>query len=110
MKLFNYRDRQGYVAYAASGGQSLSLWPGSIADAIPTAPKCFKGLEEFGKIHDQDAARLTATAKRLGIRVVYIDRRGTPEQHIDLCRGPLEKAKAEAAQAARKSGDSEGRG
>jgi hypothetical protein len=93
VKLFDYKDRAGYVAHAAAGGQTLTIWPGAIADASSRAPRCFKGLKEFGKIHDQDEVRLALTARKLGIRSVFLDRRGQPDQHIDLCRGPLEKAK-----------------
>ena len=37
-----------------------------------------------------------ATVRRLGVRVVAVDRAGQPEQHVDLVGRPLQRAKAEA--------------
>ena len=59
-------------------------------------PACFRRAKEFAHLFDQDAERLVATARRLGVRRVVVSRRGQPQQHVDLCGGPLRKAVAES--------------
>jgi hypothetical protein len=67
------------------------------------SPLCFRVAvsrgEDIGHLFDKDESRLVATAKRLGVRVIAIDRRGQPGQHIDLCGGPMRKALAECESA-----------
>lgn len=41
---------------------------------------------------DANESRLIKTAKRCGVRVIKVSRRGKRGQHIDLCGKPLEKA------------------
>lgn len=97
MKKFSFRDIEAAVSHAADGHQALHLH-GVIVD-WESAPECFRvavsNNNVIGHLFDQDAARLISTAKRLGVRVVYVDSAGTPFQHIDLCRKPLERAVAE---------------
>lgn len=93
---------KGYLSPAmrehiAGGGQALELWDKSYT-MTPTAPRCFRG-RDFAKLYDRDELRLTATARRLGVRVIKVDRPGQPLQHIDLVGGPMRKAIAEAAHA-----------
>jgi hypothetical protein len=85
------------LAHAASGGQSLEVWDKSYTYG-PRAPRCFRG-KDFCKLYDQDAERLAATARRLGVNVVKIDRPGQPSQHLDLVGGPMRRALAEAVEA-----------
>lgn len=84
------------IQYASEGGQSLHLH--KIIPDRRTAPACFVQAVDRGEniahLFDLDKARLVATAKKLAVRVVYIDREGTNRQHIDLCAGPLRKAVA----------------
>jgi len=92
MKLFPRRDLRAALAHAAAGGQALLIhsWNG------PSRYACFNGASEIGKLFDQDRERLVATAQRLGVRRVAVDREGRPGQHVDLVAGPLERAKKEA--------------
>jgi hypothetical protein len=94
VKLFAGQNNPEAIGHAAAGGQSLEQWPAWVTRLIPTAPRCFRG-RPFAKLYDQDADRLRATARRLGVRVVKIDRPGRPEQHVDLVGGPMRKALAE---------------
>jgi hypothetical protein len=94
MKKFLSLEIHEALEYAANGGQALHLHR-IIVDAN-RAPRCFvraveKG-EDIAHLFDQDLMRLTGTARSLGVRVIYVDREGTPRQHIDLCGGPLKKA------------------
>jgi len=83
-------------AHAAAGGQALHMMTGQWARGWG-GPRCFRQASEFAHLFDQDAARLEATARRLGVNRICISRPGTPSQHIDLCGAPLRQAKAEAA-------------
>ncbi|NDY56676.1 hypothetical protein G3N56_07955 [Desulfovibrio sulfodismutans] len=92
MKLFPHRELRSALAHAAAGGQALLVhaWGG------PSRYACFDGAAEIGKLFDQNRARLAATAQRLGVRRIKVDRPGQPGQHVDLVGGPLAKAKQEA--------------
>lgn len=92
LKTFEYRDFENIVKHTEAGGLAFSVWPGSYADH-DKAPRCFRGLAEYGKVYGKDAFDLEALAKKLGVKVVVIDRRGQVNQHIDICRGPFERAK-----------------
>ena len=59
-------------------------------------PACFARSETFAHLLDYDHDRLVATARRLGVRVIKVDRQGRRGQHIDLCGRPLERAISEA--------------
>lgn len=48
--------------------------------------------EWVGHLFDRDEDRLRRTAAALGVKVVYVDRRGEAAQHIDLCGWPLQRA------------------
>lgn len=82
------------IAHSAAGGQALHLH--RIIPDRKRAPRCFVQAVDRGEpiahLFDLDKVRLLATAKRLGVRVLYIDRPGTERQHIDLCGKPLERA------------------
>lgn len=97
MKSFQTIEVDKAVAYAAAGGQALHLH--RIIVNRDKAPRCFVDAvdrgEQIAHLFDRDTNRLMATAARLGVRVVYIDRAGTPNQHLDLCGAPLRKAMAE---------------
>lgn len=89
MKVFTMRQIIEAVEYARSGGQALHLH--NII--TPNAPRCFKRDVDNGvmiaHLFDQDTDRLRQTARKLGVRVIKIDREGTDKQHIDLCGKPL---------------------
>ncbi|MDQ7832063.1 MAG: hypothetical protein RDU30_10035 [Desulfovibrionaceae bacterium] len=92
MKRFERKHYYEALAHAADGEQALLVhsWHG------PSKYACFDGTPEIGKLFDQDSARLVATARRLGVRRVKVDRDGQPGQHVDLVGGPLHRAKQEA--------------
>jgi hypothetical protein len=100
MKIFAQKQVVEARIYALAGGQALHLFAGVIADAIGAVrkiPNCFRGRKELGHLFDKDADRLRQTARRLGVRVVVIHHAGGVNQHVDLCGGPLERAKEIAA-------------
>lgn len=89
-----HRQYNDALAHADGGGQALFLHPWGA----PSRVKCFDGVPWIGKLFDRDRARLVATARRLGVRVVKVDRDGQASQHVDLVGRPLERAKAEAGE------------
>lgn len=84
--------------HAAAGGQALHLMSGRFAYIRSDTPSCFKGRAHLAHLFDQDRERLIATARRLGVRVIKVERPGARGQHIDLCGKPLERALALANQ------------
>jgi hypothetical protein len=92
MRVFQVRELKDAIAYAAAGGQALHLH----RILGPRPPACFRRDVEQGKdiahLFDQDKERLVATVRRLGVRVIKVEREGTSRQHIDLCGVPLQKA------------------
>jgi hypothetical protein len=96
VKRFQCLEVEEALAYAAAGGQALHLH--RIIVDRDRAPRCFVRAvdrgEQIAHLFDLDELRLVATARRLGVRVIKIDRPGSPRQHIDLCSGPLKKALA----------------
>jgi hypothetical protein len=92
MKQFEMMQLREAVAYAGSGGQALHLH--TLSHGHPL----FARFPVVAHLFDQDLARLTDTARALGVRVIRVERKGEPGQHIDLCGQPLERAKRECAQ------------
>lgn len=100
MKIFKALQVREAIAYAAKGGQALHLH--QIIVNRDTAPRCFVAAVDRGEyiahLFDQDKERLVKTARRHGVKVIYIDKEDTPRQHIDLCAGPLRAVHAWAKQ------------
>lgn len=97
MKTFQQREIHAAFAYSIAGGQALHLMDGSFANLRADTPACFKGRRQIAHLFDEDEARLIATAKRLGVRVIKVERRGEAgRQHIDLCGKPLQRALIES--------------
>lgn len=96
IKTFEDREVREAIAYASAGGQAVHLHQ----TCGPGAPACFRRDVAAGKdiahLFDQDADRLVTTVRRLGVRVVVVEREGTDRQHVDLCGRPLERLLAEA--------------
>ena len=89
IKIFKAHQVAEAVAHAARGGRAVHLH----RVCGPGAPTCFRRNVKAGKdiahLFDQDVDRLVATVKRIGVRVVVVERRGTDRQHVDLCGSPL---------------------
>lgn len=98
MKTFFQNQLREALAHAEAGGQAIHLH--RVIPDRKRAPRCFVAAVDRGEfiahLFDRDECRLRATARRLGVRVIVIDRAGRPEQHIDLCGMPLRRAEAEA--------------
>ncbi len=77
--------------YSKVGGQALHVH--SLTDGHPL----FKRYAQIAHLFDMDRERLIATARRLGVRKIKVEREGTFKQHIDLCGKPFERACQEAA-------------
>lgn len=92
MIMFEWRELRQALDYAARGGQSLHLH----RFIHPKAPPCFRQAvargEQIAHLFGQDKERLIATAKRLGVKVIVVERESTSKQHIDLCGKPLQRA------------------
>jgi hypothetical protein len=97
MKRFEQRDILRAYAHAAAGGQALHVCE-SRPFVTDSAPGCFRRSAQFAHLIDLDEKRLRDTARRLGVRVIRIERRGERAQHVDLCGKPLERALAQAEQ------------
>ena len=73
------------VALAIFGGLApVVLLPGFVA-AVDRG-------EDIVHLFDLDEARLVATARNLGVRVIVVERPASPRQHIDLCGAALRRA------------------
>jgi len=94
MKLFGMRNLNHAIEYARSGGQALHVMDHS-GGVYRDAPECFRRTKMFAHLFDQDLARLTRTARRLGVRIVKVSREGQPGQHVDLCGRPMRRAISE---------------
>lgn len=94
MRVFAMMEVNDAVAHSQAGGQALHLH--TIIPDRDRAPKCFVDAVDRGEyiahLFDTDRSRLVETARRLGVRVLHVDRDGDRGQHIDLCSGPLRKA------------------
>lgn len=78
-------------AFAAAGGIAIHLH----RFVTHRAPACFKRDVAAGypiaHVFGADAEALAALARRCGVRVVLVERRGTPSQHVDMCGRPLRR-------------------
>lgn len=92
MKRFDTFELREAVEHCRQGGQAIHMMPPHNTSG---APKCFQG-RTFAHLIDHDEERLVATAKRLGVRIRKVERRGHVWQHIDLVGKPLERALEEA--------------
>jgi hypothetical protein len=89
VKLFqNVREA---LAWAAAGGQALHIYR-AMPEKYPRAPAVFRRYRTWAHLLDQDRVRLERTARGLGVRIIRVDRPGSPGQHIDLCGRPLARA------------------
>lgn len=91
---FLERELEAAYQFAGGGGQALHIISGRYAYLRKDTPSCFKGRGEIAHLFDQNEERLKRTARELGVRVLKVERTGQRGQHIDLCGGPLERARA----------------
>jgi hypothetical protein len=96
MIIFQAKDVAEAKAHAMAGGQALHVHR-IIADRSK-APMCFVRAidrgEDLAHLFDQDIDRLTKTVRSLGVKAVFVEYPKSDRQHVDLCGGPLRKAKA----------------
>ncbi len=94
MKRFTQWQIDDALAHAAAGHQALHTH--RIIMDYDRAPRVFVQAvdrgEDIAHLFDRDELRLVATARQLGVRVIFVDRAGTNRQHIDLCGAPLWRA------------------
>lgn len=94
IKKFEQHEVREALAYAAEGGLAIHLH--SIIPDDRKAPQCFvravKRGERIAHVFGNDAEVLRAFAKKVGVRVIYVHREGTANQHIDMCSLPLRRA------------------
>lgn len=82
LRVFKVREIREARQYALDGGIAVHLhWM-----VFPKSPACFKRDVNAGKpiahVFCQSVAMLKRIARENGIREVYIDREGTPSQHV----------------------------
>lgn len=98
MKQFSVLEIEQAIAYSMAGGQSLHCHQIIVGGPGHEPPQCFVDAVNRGEmiahLFDQDESRLRKTARALGVNIIVVERRGGKGQHIDLCSGPLRKAKA----------------
>lgn len=95
MKIFQRMQLHKAIEYAAGGGVAIHLH--NIV--FPKSPKCFRDAvargESIAHVFGQDRQQLVSIAKRMGVRVIVVERQGTSRQHVDMCGKPLKKLLAE---------------
>ena len=96
MRRFETMEIAAAREHAMRGGQALHMMTGEWAKGWG-GPQCFRRAKEFAHLFDQDTDRLTTTARRLGVNQVYVHKRGSSGQHVDLCGPPLRRAIAMAS-------------
>lgn len=92
MKIFETRELQEAVLFSMKGGQAIHL------HSFNAGHPMFKRYPVIAHLFDRDKIRLIATARRLGVRVIKVEREGEQAQHIDLCGKPFDRACKEAAE------------
>jgi ribosomal protein S27AE len=93
MKEFPMREIRAAREHSLAGGQALH-----VHTLSENGHKLFRRYPEIGHLLDQNKERLIETARRLGVRVIKVEREGEPNQHIDLCGRPFDRARAECRQ------------
>lgn len=98
MRVFLDLDVEAAIVCAAEGGQALHLhsWVPDTAHRVFREAKA-RG-EPIAHLFDRDRERLVATARSLGVRVIYVDKDGTYNQHIDLAGRPLRQCRGRIAE------------
>lgn len=89
MKIKVFTEKEIFEAYTFSknGDQALHLF--GNPRMYPGAPVVFKKFDQAGHLFDMNLKRLMVTAKRFGVKCIFVHKKGTPKQHIDLCGKPL---------------------
>ena len=86
MKQFEMKDLKTAKDYSLQGFQALHI------HTLNAGHPLFRRYSKIGHLFDMNKITLIATAKRLGVRIIKVEREGETEQHIDLCGKPFEKA------------------
>lgn len=75
MKIFQLCEEAEAIEHALYGGQALHVYPSG-----------------HGHLYDQNRPRLWHLARRLGMRIVKVEREGQKRQHVELHGKPFERA------------------
>lgn len=86
MKQFEMKDIKTAKDYSLQGFQALHI------HTLNNGHPLFKRYSRIAHLFDMNKKRLIETAKKLGVRVIKVEREGEPSQHIDLCGKPFERA------------------
>jgi hypothetical protein len=90
-KVFRMREIHYATRHAKAGGVAVHVH--NIV--FKRSPTCFKAAVNRGEwiihLYDRDKERLVWYAKYLGVKIIFIDREDTQNQHIDLCGKPALK-------------------
>lgn len=92
MVSFEMKEIREAKAYSKQGGQALHIHNMNIGHPM------FRRYPVIAHLFDANTTRLIATARRLGVRVIKVERAGEDGQHIDLCGKPFERARSEAVE------------
>lgn len=90
MVSFEMKEIRKAIDYSLHGGQALHIHNMNVGHPL------FKRYPKIAHLFDMNKNRLIATARRLGVRVIKVEREGADGQHIDLCGKPFERACQEA--------------
>lgn len=90
MKVFAMKQIREAREYSLQGDVALHL------HTINSGHPMFKRYPVIAHLLDQNKERLIKTARKLGVRVIKVEREGEPFQHIDLCGKPFQRALAMA--------------
>lgn len=86
MKKFEMKQVRDAYLFSDEGGQALHM------HTLNKGHKLFERYPVIAHLMDMNKNRLISTARRLGVRVIKVEREGAQGQHIDLCGKPLERA------------------
>ncbi len=94
IKAFQMMEIEEAYAFAADGGLALHLH--NIIVDPRKAPRCFVDAiargENIAHLFCKDVELLIKTARKVGVKVIVVENKGTKRQHIDLCGAPLRRA------------------
>lgn len=90
-RIFEEGEIREALAWSAAGNVAIHLHQ----IVFPGSPRCFVSAvnrgEDIAHVFGIEEEELRTLAYQMGVRVIVIDRAGTPRQHVDMCAKPLKK-------------------